>query len=245
MGMLILFFGNVLFNVAMAGIMISMNDSLAESGIQGTESLSVMAGMFSLDYIYFSALVPIVVIVLILLTGAAGGEQKKRSIIIPQIAGLSPVGYVLPKFLLYPPMIFVLTIIAAFAANSGCHAILAESYSFGTVLLTGSLVGVYAVFLVSMYLFLGISLTQPGLSVIYVFVADMFFSSMLIIVFDVDRFTPWNLTGFANDALFGQVDTAGIAVTVAVTLVFSVIFMLLTLFSIVAKRMDNSYDEVY
>ena len=50
-------------------------------------------------------------IIMLLLMSAAGGEQKKRSVIIPTCAGLSPSGYVMPKFIVYPLAIGLMSFI--------------------------------------------------------------------------------------------------------------------------------------
>jgi ABC-2 type transport system permease protein len=188
------------------------------------------------------------VIVLILLTGTAGGEQKKRSIIIPQTAGLKPSGYVLPKFIMYPPMVFVMTVLSALLANGACHLIFKMSYSFEAAVLTGSLYGMQGMFTVCLYMFLGISLAQPALSVIYVLVADTVFSIMIVGALQIDKYTPWNLTDLANSIVMNmgtEYNMTAIVPTIMITLAVCVGLMLLTLFANVAKRMDNTADEVY
>jgi DMSO/TMAO reductase YedYZ heme-binding membrane subunit len=231
-----------------------------------------MTGVYFYENVLYTAytgslamLVSAVIIVLILLIGTAGREQKKREIIIPQTAGLTPAGYVLPKFILYPPMVFVLTLISAFVSNAACHLAIDSSYCFEVVLITGTLYGLSAVFWVCLYLFFGISLASPGLAVIYVLVTDTVFSLIINEAFGIDRYTPFNLISMADvivglntpdlnsthdlscDAVAMNTGaiTADIAITAGVTLVLCAGFMLLTLFAVVAKRMDNTFDEVY
>jgi ABC-2 type transport system permease protein len=69
-----------------------------------------------------------VLAVMLFMMGTAGGEQKKRSIIIPQTAGLTPSGYVFPKFLLYPILIVVFTIASSFFTNFVCGLIFEISF---------------------------------------------------------------------------------------------------------------------
>jgi ABC-2 type transport system permease protein len=257
-GTVIAFAGCALLYPLMAQLMQSTSEmmtQLSEQGMQGMEELDAvdaMASMFTLPMTYAGAILSIAstasIVVLILLAGTAGGEQKKRSIVLPQTAGLTPAGYVLPKFMLFPPLMFVLTLAAAFLANGATHLVFKDSFAVETVLLTGSLVGVFMMFLVCLYLFLGISLTQPGLSVIYVLGANMIIEPMLMYVFDIDRFTPWNLGGMASVIVMtsrGTVASSAIVGTVLITLALCVVFMLLTLFAAVAKRTDNTADEVY
>jgi ABC-2 type transport system permease protein len=186
-------------------------------------------------------------IAMVLLIGAAGVEQKKRSIIMPQTAGLTSAGYVLPKFMLYPPLVFAMTLLSALLSNVANRLVFGIAYSAETVLATGTLYGVSLMFSVCLYLLLGISLVQPGLSIIYVVAGNWLFSFMLNDVFGIDRFTPWSLISMAdNIVIMGATpDMQAIAVTVAITIVLCAMLMLLTLYAMFAKRMDNTADEVY
>jgi len=259
-GMVVIFLGSALLYPIMSAMMRWMSEAFEVmledvhdlNSVEAVEDLGVIADMLTLELTYTSSLGMVasgIVIVMIFLMGAAGGEQKKRSIIIPQTAGLTPSGYVLPKFMLYPPMVFVLTLVSAFATNGVCHLVFEQSYSLETVLLTGSLYGILMMFTVCFYLFLGISLARPGLSVLYVFAANTVFNLMLTFAFKVDRFTPWNLTTMADLHVMNLspdvVTSANMTATVVITLCLCVAFMLLTLFSMVAKRMDNTADEVF
>jgi ABC-2 type transport system permease protein len=255
LGIILVFAGSALFSPIMAALMSFMSETFEMSldGVydattaQAMEEFEAITNMFTLNMTYNSSLAMFAtaaVLMMILLTGTAGKEQKKRSIIMPQIAGLTPAGYVLPKFILYPPAVFALTVISAALANGACHLVFGESYTMTEVLATGSLYGVFLMFMVSLYLFLGISLAQPGLSVLYVFAGNLLFETLILMVFEIDRFTPWNLASMAAFILAEQQPPA-IAATVTITLLLCVAFMLLTLFAMVAKQMDNTSDEVY
>ena len=273
-GMVLLFLGCALLYPLVSGMTVLMGEALGingtelyGAGMQGmpeTEMVEALFGVFTPQFTYVSSLTMIssaVILMMILLTGTAGAEQKKRSIIIPQTAGLTPAGYVMPKFILYPPMVFTLTLISAIISNAACHVVFGESNPTGLVLVTGALYGVSSMFTICLYLFLGVSLAQPGLSVLYVLAADAVFSLMITVTMNLNSFTPWNLTGMANNIVYSQVEELNllhsysfppyaiseqsIFVTVAITLALCVIFLLLTLFAMNAKRMDNTADEVY
>ena len=194
----------------------------------------------------FSMIFTAAIVTMFLISGAAGGEQKKRSIVMPQTAGLTAGGYVIPKFMLYPPVVFIMTIASAFAMNAACHYAFGESFGSEIVFVTATLYGLYAVFVFCMYMFLGISLGQPKLAVLYMFIADSLFGIM-VSQFDIVKFTPWNLFDIANEtALSGGVaDSSALFGTAAVTLVLCVVFLGVTIFAVKAKRMDNSSDEMY
>jgi len=268
-GMIITFLGCGLLYPLLSGMMNLMGEALElmpravlaaataagemnAMDIMGMDDLDAIFGMFSGEsglYMSYSMSLSMfatgVIIMMILLVGTAGQEQKRRSIIMPQTAGLTPVGYVLPKFILYPPMIFITILLSAIAANAVCQAALSMSYSMETVLLTGTLSGVSAMFLVCLYMFLGISLAQPGLAVLYVIGGDMVFGLLLTLAFRIDKFTPWNLIGMSDSLLLNSADKTAIAITIAITLILCIVFMFATLFAMNAKRMDNTADEVY
>ena len=255
---------SVVASVSSSGFGISSEEAALFGGME--EMFKMFSGESGMYMSYISTLGMFVstagIVVMVLIMGAAGGEQKKRSIIIPQTAGLTATGYVLPKFMLYPPLVFVLTLLSTLLTNAISQPIFGTSYSFETALATGALYGVFMMFSVCLYIFLGISLTQPGLSVIYVLAGNTIFSLIITMVFQVDRFTPWNLTAIADSLIPLSEDGGGlsavyaaaatemvpysdIATTVVITLVLCVGLMLGTLFAVTAKKMDNTADEVY
>ena len=256
-GMLLLFLGGALVYPLTSWMMIAMGDMLESETqgleIPGMEGMDALVGFFNMEMTYVSSLAMItsaVLLTLILIMGAGGKEQKQRSIIIPQTAGLTAAGYVLPKFMLYPPMVFVLSVASAFLANGATHLVFKESFSANDVLLTGTLYGLLGVFSVCLYLFLGISLAQPGLSILYVFIANEILGLMVTTAFSIDRYTPWNLAGLATSVVYStgasaSADERSMAVTAVITLGLCFAFLLLTLFAMKAKRMDNTADEVY
>ncbi|MCL2632938.1 MAG: hypothetical protein FWD34_00305 [Oscillospiraceae bacterium] len=260
MAIVLVFLGNALFYPLMCGLMSSLGDmEMADMGAMG--DLDAMLAMYRGEQGLYMSMVSFVsfaglggIIIMILLSQAAGGEQKKRSIIVPQVAGLSPMGYILPKFILYPPLVFIMTVLSAFLTNAACQLFIKVSYPVEVVWVMGILTGVSLMFTVCLYMFLGISLVQPGLSVIYVVVADTVFSMVIAGFFFVNKYTPWNLTDMAVIAItnhseerdvFSGIGYSNIAVTVMITLFLCVLLMLGALFSIVAKRTDNTADEVY
>jgi ABC-2 type transport system permease protein len=249
LGMLIIFIGCAVIYPLMARMTLSIPQEMRN--VQGIE-MDVFSMFESLDAVYILSISMITFagfMTLFLMSNAAGGEQKKRSIILPQTAGLTPVGYVLPKFMFYPLMLFIMSIISAFAANEICRSTFGEAYSFEMVMVTGALYGLYVMFFSCLYLFFGISLAQPKLSVVYVIASDTVFDVMINEAFGISRYTPWNLVRIANKTVANggtsNSEVTDIAVTAVIVAVICVALMLLTLFSVSAKRMDNTNDEVY
>jgi len=206
-------------------------------------------GMFSMSF-----LPPMVlVIVMLLFGGACGGEQKKRSIILPQTMGLTPSGYVLPKFILFPTIVFMFTFLSLALTNVVCGLLLGYSYSSEIIITTGVLTSSSITFLLCLYMFFGISLAQPRMAIIYVLAANAVFPAINMI-FNLDRFTPWSLeimsAGIINNQLSGYdiyegIGRGNVVITVIITLVLCLVLVGLTLFSIKAKQMDNTADEIY
>ncbi|MDR0222799.1 MAG: hypothetical protein LBI38_04595 [Oscillospiraceae bacterium] len=189
---------------------------------------------------------------MILLYGAAGREQKKRSIIIPQTAGLTPAGYVLPKFILYPPLMFALNVFAAFLINFYCRLSSGAALPVGVVAVTGALAGMLTMYYICLFLFFGISTASPAISILLVMVSDALMNSFAEEL-NIDKYFPHTLNGFilkaVNDHAYGVKPLSGevsaAAATVAITASLCVVFMLLALFVITARRVDNTADEVY
>jgi hypothetical protein len=262
LAMLIGFAVAALLTPILSRLMLSMKDFYETAGMGDT--IAMFEGESGLFYSYvgsvgmfsMSIMPPLMFVVIALLIGGmAGGEQKKRSIIVPQTAGLTSLGYVLPKFVLFPPLVFVMTLLSMIFANGMCQLLLGMSYPFEVALVTGVLTALSLTFLVSMYMFFGISLAQPGLSIIYVLAANAVFP-MINMAFNLDRFTPWSMEGMTVKiienhvnpeavGLYAGIGGVNVFLTMLITLALCVVFMLLTHFAMVAKRMDNTADEVY
>jgi len=217
-------------------------------GVSMEELTAQFRDPFAMTLSSLSALA--VIIALILLSASAGGEQKKRSIIMPQTAGLTPAGYVAPKFILYPVLMFLVTLLSAFVTDAVCYLLTHIDRAFGDVLLAGTMTGAYMMFTVCFYMFLGISTVQPGLSVLYVYAANNMIIPLISGIFGVDKFTPWSLDIMVTNMMSspGGIKTVGegnIAVTIAITLLLSAGLAFAALFAVSAKRTDNTIDEVY
>ena len=265
-GILIAFIACALLTPLTSAMVLSMRDISDE--MPGMEGMAEVINMYEgesgllLSFggtigMFSSALVPpmMFLVIALFIGGMSGGEQKRRSIIIPQTSGLKPLGYVLPKFILFPPLVFVMTVLSMLLSNAACEIIVGMSFPAEVALITGTFAGLSLMFLVCMYMFFGISLAQPRLAILYVGAANTVFP-IINMVFNLDRFTPWSLEtmigNILNNHLYGEtgnlyegMSTVGIVATVAITFALCIVFMLLTHFSLVAKQMDNTADEVY
>lgn len=236
-------------------------DSIAENSEEINEltditnSMSTMTSMFdsmNAPTILYSTIADIsglgMLITLLVIKSACGGEQKKRSIIIPRCAGLTPKMYILPKFILYPLMVFVLSVIAVFIAGGMSQLLFEGSILFENMLVAGVTLGVYLAFVMTVMLTLGISTEKPGISVIIVLVAINIIPSLLS-AYRVDRFNPFALPTLVGEAVmsengaFASMDMLNFWVSVGTTLIISVILYFVTLLALNSKEVRNEGNE--
>ena len=171
---------------------------------------------------------------------AAGGELKKRSMIIPQNAGLTPKLYLLPKFVLYPIFGALLTFLGVFLSWVFSFALYTEvNVGFGQALLAALLAAVFQMFLISLYLTLGLCTAKAGLSVAVVYGGNVILSTLFTSL-GADKFHPFTLTSQAQDIImYDVIDHANLWGSIAITVLLIALCYLITLFVISAKRVDN------
>ena len=220
-----------------------------------TNSMSSMTSLFdnmSASTVLYSTIADIsglgILITLLVIKSACGGEQKKRSIIIPRCAGLTPKMYILPKFILYPAIIFILSVISVLIASVMSQLLFEGSILFENVLVAGVTLGIYLAFVMTVMLTLGICTEKPGISVIIVLVAINIVPSLLS-SYRVDRFNPFALPALVSGAVtaegsaFASLDMLNFWVSVGTTIVISVVLYFVTLLALNAKEVRNEGNE--
>ena len=204
---------------AMVGAM--ANSIPAESGAELTEYMQTVQDMasmfegFSASYLVATSIAEVtglgLIILMFILMSAAGGEQKKRSVIIPQCAGLTPAGYIAPKFLIYPLSALLLSVLGVYLSAGVSSLLFGGSLDMGQISLAALCLGVYMAFISVLQLTIGICTGKPGVSVIIVIIA----SSIIPVILSslrVDRFNPFALTGIASNAAIsagGEAEAVG------------------------------------
>lgn len=189
-----------------------------------------------------------ILIALLVIKSACGGEQKKRSIIIPRCAGLTPKMYILPKFLIYPLIVFVLSFISVILASVMAQLLFEGAVLFENVLVAAVTLGVYLAFVMTVMLTLGICTEKPGISVIIVLVTINILPSLLS-AYRVDRFNPFALPGIVGSAVtaensaFASMDMLNFWVSIGTTLIISVILYFVTLIALNSKEVRNEGNE--
>lgn len=220
-----------------------------------TNSMSTMTSVFenmSAATVLYSTISDVsslgILITLLVIKSACGGEQKRRSIIIPRCAGLTPKMYILPKFMLYPLIIFVLAFISVILASVMSQLLFDGAILFENVLVAAVTLGVYLAFVMTVMLTLGICTEKPGISVIIVLVAINILPSLLS-AYRVDRFNPFALPGLVGSAVtaensaFASMDMLNFWVSIGATLIISVILYFVTLLALNSKEIKNEGNE--
>lgn len=268
---------------AMGAIVGTMANSIpADSGAELTEYMQTVKDMasmfdsFSASYLVGTSIAEVtglgIIILMFILMSAAGGEQKKRSIIIPQCAGLTPAGYIAPKFIIYPLTALILSVLGVYLSSGVSGLLFGGTLDMGKITLAAFCLGVYIAFISVLQLSIGICTGKPGVAVIVVIIATSIIP-MVLSSFRVDRFNPFALTGVATNAAISaggsvegaagtatgsfasisammeslsasaEVDGFNAAVSAGVTIVISVILYFMTLFVLTARQVKNEGDE--
>ncbi len=181
-------------------------------------------------------------IIFLVLMQPSGGEQKKRSTIIPLCAGLTPIRYIVPKFVIYPLTAFLSSLIALPLCAGVSVFLFGGEISFLNSLAAGAMVGLYLAFLIVIELTLGICTARPGLAAIFTILGSQLLPTVLAL-FRINRFNPFVLPELASGFLNNEVGPLNLWVSVMVTVVVGVILFFTTLLTQTARRIDNSGNE--
>lgn len=232
-----------------------MKSISAEAGVEMDEALnSITSMMDSLAMLYGGSLSNVgyftgilaftaegFLIMGLLLMATAGGEQKKRSIIMPNCAGLTPAGYVVPKFVLYPLAVGALTFLGTILTAFTSQLMFGDAIPVDTMIFSGSCVAFYIVFMISVYFLFGIATGRPGIGVVV-----MYFSSTLLPTilnaFGINKYNPFSLQGMVMTPA-AEADMQDFWLSIAVTVILTVICCLLALVITTVRKIDNSEGE--
>lgn len=180
-------------------------------------------------------------IISLLLMATAGGEQKKRSVIIPNCAGLTPAGYVLPKFIVYPLVIGVLSFLGGIITGCISNLMYNNELSINDIMFSSLCAAIYMLFMIALYFLVGLSTGRPGISVIIVYGGSTIIP-ILLQSLDIDRYNPFSLQTLLMSS-YSDADMNNFVLSMVVTVVLSVISCLLTLMITTLRKIDNSVGE--
>lgn len=180
-------------------------------------------------------------IISLLLMATAGGEQKKRSIIIPDCAGLTPAGYVMPKFIVYPVMIGLLSFLGGMATGGISNLIYNNELNINDIIFSSLCAAIYMLFMTALYFLIGLSTGRPGISVIIVYGGSTIIP-ILLQSLDIDRYNPFTLQSLLMSS-YNDADMNNFMLSTVVAFILSVICCLLALMIMTLRRVDNTVGE--
>lgn len=180
-------------------------------------------------------------IISLLLMATAGGEQKKRSVIIPNCAGLTPAGYVLPKFIVYPLVIGVLSFLGGIITGCISNLMYNNELSINDIMFSSLCVAIYMLFMIALYFLVGLSTGRPGISVIIVYGGSTIIP-ILLQSLDIDRYNPFSLQTLLMSS-YEDADMNNFVLSTVVTVILAVICCLLALMITTLRRVDNTAGE--
>lgn len=180
-------------------------------------------------------------IISLLLMSTAGGEQKKRSIIIPDCAGLTPAGYVMPKFIVYPVMIGLLSFLGGMATGGISNLIYNNELNINDIIFSSLCAAIYMLFMTALYFLIGLSTGRPGISVIIVYGGSTIIP-ILLQSLDIDRYNPFTLQSLLMSS-YNDADMNNFMLSTVVAFILSVICCLLALMIMTLRRVDNTVGE--
>ena len=207
------------------------------AGLSAYMTLDIRLGMTS----FVGDITQIGLLVLLLcLMAAAGGEQKKKSTILPQVSGLTPTEYVLPKFIYFPALALCAVFVFTLLAYGFCTVLFQDTLPIGDVLVTALCLGLYMAFLTSLLLTFGLSTGKAGIGVAVVCAFAAIMTSILNAL-DVNRYNPFALYRIAAGLSGGP--AVEVIVTILITVVLIGLLALLTIGVLWDKKVDNRGSE--
>jgi len=189
------------------------------------------------------------IVMLILINSHAGGEQKKRSIMMPKSAGLRSVSYILPKFVVYPPIAFVLAIAGSLCAW-GMSAMIFDYNDIppAGVWVGGVLAGVSLMIYVCAHITIGTASGRAGMSAVICIAASLLVPSFFAVTGAEHVYNPFTLGSVAesvvNPGMLSSTSPAEILMSVVIALGIMVILYFVALFAQNARKIDNSGNEI-
>ncbi len=219
----------------------------------GTNTLDMVSGMINDSGLIFSMTMAdlcatSLLIIMLILMSPAGGEQKKRATIIPSCCGLKYFNYLVPKFVIYPLTVFGGTFLAVITAGGLCNMLFSENHiDFGMILLAAFLCAVYAAFITTVYLSIGLCTSKPGVVTVLVYLGASLVEIILTSL-DLTKFHPFTLRSLVTSEMFvGEFELSENIASICVGTLLSIIVMALMFFMayavLNAKKINNQEDK--
>ena len=233
--------------VGMGSLMNSMSDIYDEFGMDVTGMTDVLSSTSTIGVTQQISDISStgLLVFLLLINSYAGGEQKKRSIIIPRSAGLGNLAYILPKFIVYPISVFVLSLLGTIVAAVISALVFDDNdIIFRQAVAGGALLGVFNMLFVCLHLTIGTATGKAGMSSAICIVASMLLPNFFAIISVTPVYNPFTMNITAQSVVLGNETAGPVSAAVALTVVIMVFVYSLALFVQNAKKIDNSGNEI-
>ncbi len=219
----------------------------------GADAFEMVSGMINDSGLIFSMTMTdlcamSLLIIMLILMSPAGGEQKKRATIIPSCCGLKYFNYLVPKFVIYPLTVFGGTFLATMTTGGLCNILFQENHvDFGMMLLAAFLCAVYAAFITTVYLSIGLCTSKPGVVTVLVYLGTSLVEIILTSL-DLTKFHPFTLRALVTTEMFmGDFELSENIASICVGTLLSIIVMVLMFFMayavLNAKKINNQEDK--
>lgn len=253
-GMLICIFSFVLANPLLYKALIALMGVMEESGANAAAGIQ-MGEMNILDnatVIFSGTLLELtatsLLVIMLIHMPPFGGEQKNRATIIPACSGLAFKNYLLPKYVLYPAVMFVANFLAGCVGGALCNALFTnEPVGVDMIMLGSLLASIYAVFMLVVYMTLGLCTSRPGLMVIVVYLGQTLIQIILSYL-GLTRFNPFTLYNLIAGEMFMEGfsladEAASITVAVVLSIIICVLMYILSHAVLKAKKINNQENR--
>lgn len=257
-GMLICVFSFAVANPLIYKALFAMMEMMEQSGVgevmaeQGASLSAVTALANNAGTIFCTSLVELcatsLLVILLLLMSPFGGEQKKRATFIPFCSGLEFSNYLIPKFTLYPAAMFATNFLGGCTSGFICNSLYETgAVDMGTILLGSLICSIYTVFILTIFMALGICTGRPGIMVIVVYLGQTL-TQLILTSLGLTRFNPFALYGLMSDgslldAAYIQQETVSVVVSVVLSIAISTLMYFMTLGVLKSKSINNQEDK--
>lgn len=187
-------------------------------------------------------------IFMLILMSPCGGEQKKRATIIPSCTGLGTLEYLIPKYIIYPAAIFVVTLASCMMAGGICNLVFTDgAIDAGMMFLAAVLCAVYLTFILVVYMSIGLCTSRPGVVTVFMYIG-VSIVQIFLNQLGLTKFHPLTLRSLVTGEMFTEsfvlADEVGsIAVGTVLSVVIGVMMFVLTYAVQKGTKINNQVDK--
>ena len=187
-------------------------------------------------------------IFMLILMSPCGGEQKKRATIIPSCTGLGTLEYLIPKYIIYPAAIFVVTLASCMMAGGICNLMFTDgAIDAGMMFLAAVLCAVYLTFILVVYMSIGLCTSRPGVVTVFMYIG-VSIVQIFLNQLGLTKFHPLTLRSLVTGEMFTEsfvlADEVGsIAVGTVLSVVRGVLMFGMTYAVQKGTKINNQVDK--